>query len=598
MKSPKAYRVLSRDYIRKLASLLSNREKVTVVPANHWAVNLKEAKLYYDENSLKRYTEVHVLGFMLHEIGHMKNTGDINTDTEIFTKHPSVSKQYINAVEDVRIDAIMSRKYAGSMEVIDALRQQGSSYALDMLDSYKDKQAKIEIEKKRAKTDARNTDLPTSIQNQALNAHSKLVDFEKTTDVEMMMFAAMTVFYSTLDPLTEARVLDAIKPEQRQAVHALAETVDRSGMEFADSTFEVQNFYENELFPIIKEFLPPEESQQSQSKHGSDGQSGKGEQNLNDMNQQGAKGPDASSEDPTNGGETEDQEDSDTGEMRPGKRLAQAGGDRQAKDVTRAQRVQRALPDQDPNSEAFASSVGKGDGGSQADYAGARAQVRGNVANMSARMNRVLRDNSFSRYQGRNRSGRLRKSGLYRFMTNDTRLFQRKTALQNKSYAFSVLIDASGSMQGHMWDEALKAVALLTDTCKKLNIPIEITAFSSRHVKAKPFHQPIHPEIFDDTVSPVLFGGTTLHPAFKDALQSLAAQPENQRFVITLTDGELDESDKRHIPELMRKYSSFKFYGIGIGVDLKRYFPNSTNVKDASEIPPAFAKIIKANIKR
>ena len=596
----KSYRILSRDYIRKLGSLLSNREKIKIVPANHWATNVPEKTLYYDENALRKFNETHVLGFMLHEIGHLKNTTVVNTSTQIFEKHPSVSKDYINSFEDLRIDSIMSRRYAGSMEVIEALHEQAASYSIDQLEGMDELIKNIALNKRKADMDASNGSLTIDDRRVASSASDELENFEKISEVQKMVFAAMTIYYKNFSPFVESRILNSFKEEEhRQVVHEMAQLIDTAGLEYAESTIDCQAFFEDKIFPIIEKYLPPEESKKSQNSNGSSGQSGKGEQDLNQMNAQSSRAPSAGEEDAGNSGQVEDKEDKD-GNMRPQPSISKAGNDRNAKDTTRAGRVQKALPKQDPNSDAMIASpsVGKDKGGGEADYAEARAHARGMVSNLSARMNRILRDNSFERFTGKFRSGRLKKAGLYKFMTNDTRLFTRKQSIQNKSYAFSVLIDASGSMNGTRWHESLKAVALLTDTCKKLNIPIEIIAFSSEHVIAKPFHQAIIPEFFNKNVDPILGGGTTMYPAFQEAIANLNHQKENSKFVITLTDGELDSEDQSEIPKAMAKNKHIKFYGIGIDVKLNKYFPNSVSVKDATEIPTEFAAILKQNIKR
>lgn len=58
----------------------------------------------------------------------------------------------------------------------------------------------------------------------------------------------------------------------------------------------------------------------------------------------------------------------------------------------------------------------------------------------------IMRDNQYDREVGGYRSGKLTKRGIYKVMTNSTRVFTRKTERKNKKYNVIMLIDESGSM--------------------------------------------------------------------------------------------------------------------------------------------------------
>lgn len=580
MKKPKAYRVLSREYIRKLASLLAGREKIRVHAGNHWSVNIETKELTYDEATLRRYNEDHVIGFLLHEIGHVNYTTSIDTDTELFKKHPTISKNYCNAFEDIRIDYLMSYKYKNSMEAIEAMHEQATAYALETLKAHAQKGDKLKEQLQQFLSDVKNASLSKEVKARAKQASDLTEEMTQMNDAIMVVFGAMAVYYKNMSVTYQKKVEGLIKDKLRPYMTAVLTEMDKAGIEYMEDTIEVQKFWEEKIYPIIKDLIPPEESQDSKNINsaGSSTQGGNGQQNLAKMSEDDAK---ANAQKNSNG--TEDGEKTQSGKC------------------TRAEKAQKGMKDAGDGSEMVAPSVGHEEGGQDGRwYDKAREGAKSYVSNLSARMGRILRDNSFNRYSGKHRSGHIRKKGLYRFHANDTKLFEKKTELSNKSYAVSIVIDSSGSMSGKRWDESLKATSMLVDSLKKLNIPSEVTVFSQSFIVAKEFHQPIVPTLFDEKTSEVFGGGTDLSPALVHAVKSIASRSETDKFVIVLTDGDIDSRDKQVIPELLNKYRDIKFYGIGIQTHegLRAVIPRSINIKDAGEVPVEFAKILKENIKR
>lgn len=578
MKKPKAYRILSRDYIRKLASLLAGREKIRVIPGSHWAVNLDTKELTYDENTLRRYNEDHVIGFLLHEIGHVNYTTTIDTDTELFKKHPTISKNYCNAFEDIRIDYLMSYKYKNSMEAIEAMHEQATGYALETLKSHAQKGDHLKDKMQQFLADVKNSGLSKEVRARAQQASDLTEEMTQMNDAIMVVFGAMAVYYKNMSETYQRKVEGLIKDKIRPYMTAVLSEMDKAGIEYMEDTIEVQQFWEEKIYPIIKDLIPPEESQDSKNLNsaGSSTQGGNGQQNLAKMSQDDSR---ANAQKNSNG-----------------------NGDGEPQDKgTRAEKAQKGMKEDGGENGMVAPTVGHEQGGQDGKwYDKAREGARVHISNLSARMGRILRDNSFNRYTGRHRSGHIRKKGLYKFIANDTKLFEKKTELSNKSYAVSIVIDSSGSMSGKRWDESLKATAMLVDSLKKLNIPSEVTVFSQSFIVAKEFHQPIVPTLFDEKTSEVYGGGTDLSPALTHAVRSLASRQETDKFVIVLTDGDIDSNDKCVIPELINKHRDIKFYGIGIQTHegLRSVIPRSLNIKDAGEVPVEFAKILKENIKR
>lgn len=113
------------------------------------------------------------------------------------------------------------------------------------------------------------------------------------------------------------------------------------------------------------------------------------------------------------------------------------------------------------------------------------AEVRGEVGPLATRVANLLREQSYLRYGGRYRSGKLNAARLWKQRLGSYRLFERP-ADGERSTALMLLVDESASMQtpGKM-HTARKAAVLLGETLQRLGWPFEIIGFSTAEFEAR-----------------------------------------------------------------------------------------------------------------
>jgi len=227
-------------------------------------------------------------------------------------------------------------------------------------------------------------------------------------------------------------------------------------------------------------------------------------------------------------------------------------------------------------------------------------KIKGYISTAKTQLNRTLKENMYNRYHGRFSSGKLNIKKLYKFPLNDFKLFRRKGEIKDKDYAFSILVDVSGSMNGPRLEETMKGVVLMTETLGALEQPVEVTFFSSAFKTPKKFNTVIDPIEIGHQAGQIINGGTDIKEPFDLNLESLIKQPTKEKIMITLTDGDFSGSEKKHIKSMQDKHAKVLHYGIGIDVNLSDVFPGdrAININNVSEIMPAFSRILKRHIKK
>ena len=143
----------------------------------------------------------------------------------------------------------------------------------------------------------------------------------------------------------------------------------------------------------------------------------------------------------------------------------------------------------------------------------------------------------------------------------------------------------SSSMHGENIEETFKGVVVLSEVLGKLGIPFEVKGFStdfSGDVKeyknfSKKFSQDIREKL--EKIPYNVGGMTPTSEATDKAEESLVKQKNQNRYLITLTDGQPDDKEtlKEKIEDISKK-GKIKQIGIGLGSDagyVENFYPNS-----------------------
>lgn len=200
----------------------------------------------------------------------------------------------------------------------------------------------------------------------------------------------------------------------------------------------------------------------------------------------------------------------------------------------------------------------------------------------------------------------------------ESRAWQRREMPKEKDYAISLLVDISGSMY---WDnksrEALKSIIVLAEVLNRLGINVEILGFNDEVKEYQQFGDGISRdvrdrigEIINDASSKrcnqckMDHNATDIGFATQVASERLAKQKAIQKFLITISDYQFEESPKhpankyelkRIINEILKE-SDVHMVGLGIGRgtdSVNMYYPNSVANMSVNDMAKNIAKLIK-----
>jgi len=150
------------------------------------------------------------------------------------------------------------------------------------------------------------------------------------------------------------------------------------------------------------------------------------------------------------------------------------------------------------------------------------------------------------------------------------KIWERKTIPHKFDYRFSILVDLSGSMQGQKIEETFKGLVVLIEVLERLGIQYEVIGFSDSSKIFKQWKEKLRKESRDKLAEMKNWGGggTETTKATQNAYQELLKNLGKDNFLITLTDGQPNDSEglKRELAEIIQD-KKVKLVGIGLGPD-------------------------------
>lgn len=161
-----------------------------------------------------------------------------------------------------------------------------------------------------------------------------------------------------------------------------------------------------------------------------------------------------------------------------------------------------------------------------------------------------------------------------------SKIFMRKELPREKDYAFSLLVDRSGSMQGHKALAVLDAAVLLVETYSRLKLPIAVSSFCDTTQHLKQHDERISRALEDKLAKAILesMGNTNDALAIEECAEEIAKRPEKQKYLIIITDGESSNpGELKKILKDIRQHSQIKVIAFGIGPEtsqVNEVYPN------------------------
>lgn len=240
----------------------------------------------------------------------------------------------------------------------------------------------------------------------------------------------------------------------------------------------------------------------------------------------------------------------------------------------------------------------------QGDYPALKESVDYEIKQLSSLLTFIRREENVMRYQGNQRRGKLDMRRLYRYATGNTRIFKKILPKREtvQSFAFSILVDISGSMSGPRVVHAVRGLIVLAEVFTKFDIPFEVTAFDDEPHLVKSFDD-VYDKGAKNKIGGIIQmggGGTVLAPSLNEV--KVINRPESNKIVVVLSDGDTEPHDfldqKYFIPWEKKGVKS-----IGIGIEVGEHIKtlchgNGIDVDSSSKLPTVFSDMLKKLIKR
>lgn len=191
----------------------------------------------------------------------------------------------------------------------------------------------------------------------------------------------------------------------------------------------------------------------------------------------------------------------------------------------------------------------------------------------------------------------------------ESRAWQKREMPNEKDYAFEILVDLSGSMKNKIM-ETFKALVAISEVLSRLSIDFEIIGFNSDLHTFKGFA-----EDFDNEKREKLLymlrevyskraGWNDDGWALQEASKSLNKQSRDEKFLITLSDGQPaptrkhsgGEFDLRHVVSGIMNRTNQKLIGLGLGEGtehVESYYPNSLANISVHEMADKLALVLR-----
>jgi hypothetical protein len=223
----------TQDYIDLLATALNQRTGVVIRPGKSWAADYKQGILEYDKRDLLYLPIGVVRGFLIHEIGHLKFTGEYEAGRPYPQKYRQRYHEVMNCSEDMRIESKLVEQYGdfakSSLQSVNhfSMQQVAGSY----------------------------TNQPKYVQ---------------------ILLKILNNYYSQQYPLIRHTVSASsygFSPEVDKLYNdhqrEFSEVIHR--IRYSNSTIEMQDIVDSQLIPLIKDFLDEDNDKQEQQQQSGQG---------------------------------------------------------------------------------------------------------------------------------------------------------------------------------------------------------------------------------------------------------------------------------------------------------------------------------------
>lgn len=551
------YRTPTLDYryIEQMANAFASKHSVSVVSSNQFAIDIEKKTLYYNPEMFMFDTKARLITSLLHEIGHLRfttPTARLRTN-DWLSRFPGAVEAILNAFEDKRIDGLVTKSYEGAAELeteaVTIAKEEAQQY-LDAMGDFKRalRETLSELSEDDPQLSERVALFFSLVGHLIIGLYDGSPHPTVPAELKNIVEKAISIEPRTTSAPSTDAVLDILSKEFFPLILDLISSLRQSLERMRKAVKEEKGEEENTLFQyeaLIFSMVT---------------QSGKREGVARILALEGMKNKEGMSSEH---------------EMR--KKITRRGG-------------KSFSLDEIPKTWA------------EGNYEDLRNSVASSIQELIRKL-QFLRSRELAlQWKRPTTRGRLDSKSLRKFPLGEYRhLYKAKLPNHDtiQSFAFSLLVDTSGSMNGRRIVDSVRAAILIGEVCNALRIPFEIVRFDTSVERVKEFDENVKKKQsrIGGLVN-MVGGGTNLLEYFRSRSEkTLLERPEKKKVCILISDGDTAYADevKERFLSLRRRHHIIPF-GVSIQCgDFARELcgGEGIEVNTTSELPLRFAELLK-----
>lgn len=592
-----AYRppTLSYRYIEQMANVLAAHYEIDIRPGDAWEVDIANRKLTYNPLSLVSGTKADLLLTLLHEIGHIINTtpNDRLKAGGPFDYSDHVGKALFEIpgiFEDLRNDAIMQENYDGAQEIYDTAQEAPVRALALRLFNIAEAVRQFWIQEEQRFLEEMNATM-LSMKQQMVARPQDEAKIKKSI-VSVVDDAFRTTSAEDIKDIG-ARYKEVVQEDdaERRKRSELPNAFDYAGhMLLHAYGYEIKKG--DKLAARFEEDIKPYLEATEGSLPGF--KAAKTTQEMFDrMNQEVTP---------------KIQELIDRVQLPPTLAEKISAGAKAKMRQNLEQRIATSQETQGAGQQKIRGSAGSGPGNAipsdwaSGDYNSLRDSVKNEIRTLERFLQNIRREESAVKMTRYEKRGKLDSRRLYSFATGSTRLFKRRLPNVDtvRSFAFSVVIDTSGSMSGNRIVHSTRAAIAFAEAFEKVGIPMEIMKFDSRAAIIKDFDVERMDKDQKAKIGGLVQaagGSTNIDEAFNTT--KILKRPERNKIIIVISDGGVGNPaaiKKEYVDKM--KLKGVQTYGFALDGDEREIqalceMGKGFNLQSPTEMIPHFMGLIK-----
>lgn len=574
---------LTYKYVQQMASALSAQNNVKVQIGSQWKVDLLNKTLTYNPASLIYGTKAELLATLMHEIGKLRYVTHYSLlKNKYLTMYQKPANEVLSIYEDLRTDNLMLKAYESASEIYESVIP---TIEVQVKNYMKFGEVFREIVKK----------VPEAVYGQIINNHLLKTSRKVADPNDPKLQADLLKVFGTPDI---AQVEKGLKELQKaldkkgniyeycgEMLTIMYDLDDQGHRKYDNITEKVEktvdtldpskkltesqalvDYLDTTTFPVVEDLLKDAKDQQDAIEKAFPQMSAQSKKEMQAMIDQNMEGNKVAGK---NGG---------------GVNVDENGN-------TRTRSSGQTNIDVPPEWQT-------------GDYRTLKDSVSMEIRQLIRKLTYLRREELTVRFQGDQKRGKLNSKKLYKSGTGSKRLFKKKMENTDtiRSFCFSILLDVSGSMDGSRIAHCTRALIILAEVFKKMEIPFEISVFDNGAKNIKPFGKGLDAPMEKQIGGLVKHsgGGTNLNRGLD--LLKIHDQPERNKIVVVLTDGGVGDPE-RFDNDYFIPWKKEGIKSVGFGIECEEEMAdlcegNSKVLDNASELPVEFSNLLKNLIKR